>query len=567
MRNKEIAGVLYEIADLLDIKGEKFKPNAYRRAARSLEGLSEDIEGLHTQHRLGEIPGIGEAIQDKIKEYLTSGSISLLERLRNEIPQSVVEMLNIPSVGPKTVGLVWIRLGITSVDELRKAAEEHRLQKLKGFGAKKEEKIIKGIQFMVESKKRNLLGIALPIAEEIMRYLLAQSSCEKVGYAGSVRRMKETVGDLDILAVSKSHGEVVRAFTTMPIVKEVTLAGDTKATVILQSGIQADLRVLDESSWGAGLQYFTGSVDHNVHLRTIAQKRGLKLNEYGVFKGEEQIAGENEEDVYRALDLDFVEPELREDSGEIEAAQSGQLPNLLTLQDIRGDLHVHTNKTDGADTLEAIVDAAQRKGYEYIGISDHSQSLMVARGMGADDLLSRRDEIHALDKESDIRVLIGTECEILENGDLDYPDDVLQELDYVIAAVHSKFRMPADKMTDRILAAVSNPCVHVLAHPFTGLINRREPVQFDYERVIVEAADRSCALEINAFPDRLDLSGPAARLAKENGARLIINTDSHSIGDLDFMRYGVGTARRGWLEPSDVVNCWPYEKVKEFFSR
>ncbi len=567
MRNKEIAGVLYEIADLLDIKGEKFKPNAYRRVARSLEGLSEDIESLHKKNRLGEVPGIGEAIQEKIKEYLTSGSISLLEKLKSEIPQSVVEMLDIPSVGPKTVGLVWIQLGITSVEELRKAVEDHRLQKLKGFGAKKEEKIIKGIQFMVESKKRTLLGVALPIAEEMMRFLLTQSPCEKVSYAGSIRRMKETVGDLDILAVSKGHEKVVRTFTTMPLIKEVVMAGDTKATVILQSGIQADLRVLDEQSWGAGLQYFTGSVDHNIHLRTIAQKRGLKLNEYGVFKGEEQMAGENEESVYKALGLEFIEPEMREDNGEIEAAQSGRLPNLLTLQDIHGDLHVHTNMSDGADTLEAIVTAAQAKDYEYVGISDHSQSLLVARGMSADDLLMRRDEIRKLDRKSDIRVLVGTECEILENGNLDYPDDVLKELDFVIAAVHSKFKMTADKMTDRILTAMSNPYVHILAHPFTGLINRREPIQFDYERVVIEAADKGCALEINAYPDRLDLSGSAARLAKENGAKLIINTDSHSVSDLDFMRYGVGTARRGWLEPNDVVNCWPYEQMKGFFSR
>ncbi len=568
MRNKEVAGVLYEIADLLDIKGEEFKPNAYRRAARALEMTSDDVDHLVAGDRLKDVPGVGHAIVEKVKEYLATGHIPLLDRLKEEIPQGVIDMLSIPGVGPKTVGLVWHQLGIAGIEDLKKAAQEHKLLGLKGFGEKKEAKILKGIEFLGESSKRTPLGIALPLAEEIVALVTANSPVIKMSYAGSIRRMRETVGDLDFLVASEQREEVVRAFTTMPLVREVVMAGDTKATVILREGMQADLRVLEERSWGAGLQYFTGSKDHNVHLRTIAQRQGLKLSEYGVFRGEEQIAGATEEQVYAALGLSYIEPEMREDSGEIEAALEGRLPKIVTLADIRGDFHVHTTLSDGGDSLEDMMGAARARGYSYMGISDHSKSLKVARGVNVADLMARRDRIRAINQTSgDFRVLLGTECEILANGGLDYPDDVLRELDYVIASVHSKFNMGLREMTDRVLAAVNHPYVNILAHPFTGMVQRREPIQLDFERVAEEAAERRTALEINAFPDRLDLSGSQARLAKEMGARLVINTDSHSAGHLGFMRFGVGTAGRGWIEAEDVVNCWPYERVKEFFSR
>jgi len=568
MRNKEVAAVLYMIADLLDIKGEKFKPNAYRRAARVMEMMEEDIEVLAAGQKLKDISGIGEAIAEKTAEYLKTGKVAVLEELRKEIPQGVVEMLEIPGVGPKTAGLVWKELGITDVEGLKKAAAEHRLLKLKGFGEKKEAKILRGIEFLAEAKKRTPIGIALPLAEEMVQLVKGSAPVINMSYAGSLRRMRETVGDLDFLAVSSKREEVVRAFTSMPFVREIVVAGDTKATVILDSGIQADLRVLDEGSWGSGLQYFTGSKDHNVHLRTIAQRQGLKLSEYGVFRGEERIAGATEEDVYRSLGMQYIEPEIREDAGEIEAAQEGRLPRLLTMADVLGDFHVHTSLSDGGDTLEEMIDAARARGYAYVGISDHSMSLKVARGVSVDDLMRRRDEIRVINQTSgDFRILLGTECEILANGDLDYPDDVLKELDYVIASVHSRFNMQIAEMTDRVLAAVNHPYVNILAHPFTGMVQRREPIQLDLERVAEEAAERGTALEINAFPDRLDLSGPQARLAKEKGAKLVIDTDSHSIDHLAYIRFGVGTARRGWLEPDDVVNCWPYERVKEFLSR
>ncbi len=568
MRNKEVAAVLYMIADLLDIKGEKFKPNAYRRAARVMEMMEEDIEVLAAGQKLKDISGIGEAITEKTAEYLKTGKVAVLEELRKEIPQGVVEMLDIPGVGPKTAGLVWKELGIMDVEGLKKAVQEHRLLKLKGFGEKKEAKILRGIEFLAEAKKRTPIGIALPLAEEMVALVKGSAPVINMSYAGSLRRMRETVGDLDFLAVSSKREEVVRAFTSMPFVREIVVAGDTKATVILDSGIQADLRVLDEGSWGSGLQYFTGSKDHNVHLRTIAQRQGLKLSEYGVFRGEERIAGATEEDVYRSLGMQYIEPEMREDAGEIEAAQEGRLPRLLTMADVLGDFHVHTSLSDGGDTLEEMIDAARARGYAYVGISDHSMSLKVARGVSVDDLMKRRDEIRNINQTSgDFRILLGTECEILANGDLDYPDEVLRELDYVIASVHSRFNMQIAEMTDRVLAAVNHPYVNILAHPFTGMVQRREPIQLDLERVAEEAAERGTALEINAFPDRLDLSGPQARLAKEKGAKLVIDTDSHSVDHLAFMRFGVGTARRGWLEPDDVVNCWPYERVREFLSR
>ncbi len=568
MRNKEVAAVLYEIADLLDIKGEEFKPNAYRRAARVLEGYGEDVEVLVAEHRLRDVSGVGVALTEKITEYLTTGKISLLEELKRETPQGVVEMLGIPSVGPKTVGLVWKELGITSIEDLKNAAKGHRLMKLRGFGEKKEAKILRGIEFLSEAKKRTPLGVALPLAEEIVEFVKLNAPVIRMAFAGSVRRMKETAGDLDFLAVSSKREEAVRVFTEMPMVRDVVMAGETKATVILRDGIQADLRVLDERSWGSGLQYFTGSKDHNVHLRTVAQKQGLKLNEYGVFRGDEQISGGTEEEVYRSLGMQFIEPEMREDAGEIEAAQEGRLPKLVTMADMRGDFHVHTNMSDGGDSLEVMVEATLAKGYSYVGISDHSASLKIAHGVSVEDLLRQRDKVRAINQASGgFRVLLGTECEILANGDLDYPDDVLAELDFVIASVHSKFNMQLREMTDRVLSAVSHPHVNILAHPFTGMVHRREPIQLDLERVAEEAAEAGTALEINAFPDRLDLSGPQARLAKEKGAKLVIDTDSHLAGHLAFMRLGVGTARRGWLEPEDVVNCWPFERVADFFSR
>jgi len=568
MRNKEVAALFYTIADLLDIKGEAFKPNAYRRAARVMEMMEEDIGVLSDTQRLKDVSGIGEAIAKKTEEYLTTGQVHVLEELRKEIPQGVVDMLDIPGVGPKTAGLVWKELGIIDVEGLKKAAQEHRLLKLKGFGEKKESKILKGIEFLAEAKKRTPIGIALPLAEEIVRLIKASAPVIDMSFAGSLRRMRETVGDIDFLAVSSKREEVIRAFTSMPFVREVVVAGDTKATVILDAGIQADLRVLDQASWGSGLQYFTGSKDHNVHLRTIAQRLGFKLSEYGVFRGEEQIAGATEEGVYESLGMRYIEPEMREDAGEIEAAQQGRLPKLLTSADILGDFHVHTNLSDGGDSLEAMIDAARASGYSYVGISDHSMSLKIARGVSVDDLMKRRDEIRAINQNSgEFRVLLGTECEILADGDLDYPDDVLKELDYVIASVHSRFNMGIEEMTYRVLAAINHPYVNILAHPFTGMIHRREPIQLDLERIAEAAAEKGTALEINAFPDRLDLSGPQARLAREKGAKLVINTDSHSVDHLSFMRFGVGTARRGWLEPEDVVNCWPYERVKEFLSR
>lgn len=570
MRNAEVARVLYEIADLLEMKGEdRFRPIAYRRAAREIEALPEDIEEVWRSGgvaRLRGIPGVGEAIAEKVDQYFREGKIDTLEELKRDFPSGLVRVMAIPGVGPKTASVLWRKLGITGIEDLRRAAETGQLRRMKGFGQKSEEKILRGIKLVTEGAKRTLLATAWGAAEEVLAYLREHATIEKALAAGSLRRMRETVGDLDILVVSRDPAATTRAFTSMPNVGQVVLAGEAKATVILKSGLQVDLRIFEDRSWGAGLQYFTGNKDHNIHLRNMAQDRGWKLNEYGLFEGERQMAGATEEEVYEALGLPWIPPEIREEAGEIEAAQKGDLPRLVELSDVRGDFHVHTNLTDGVDTLEAMVGAAIAKGYEYVGISDHSPSLVVASGLSPEALRMHRARIRGLNRELEgrITVLVGTECDILEDGTLDYPDEVLKELDYAIAAIHSRFTLSEKEQTERVLRAISSPYVNIYAHPFSGLIGQREPIAIDFEAVLETAAANGAALEINAYPNRMDLNGARARLAKEKGCVLTVDTDSHARGQLDFMRFGVGSARRGWLGPDDIVNCWPLDRVRAF---
>ncbi len=551
MRNAEVAKILNEIADILELQRVKFKPQAYRKAARSVETLEQPVE---TVHDLKAIPGVGDAIAKKISEILKTGSLDYLEKLRKEIPQGMDQLMQLPAIGPKTAQVLASQ-GIHSVEDLEKALRENTLQKMKGFGPKTIETLKRSIELHKSQKGRRLLGKILPLCKMLEQPLTPLS--EKVVITGSVRRYKETVGDIDILVISSEPEKVMETFTTLPLVQEVLSKGSTRSTVILQRGIQSDVRVLPRESFGAALQYFTGSKEHNIKLRDIALKKGFKLSEYGLFerKTEKKIAGDSEEEIYHLLGLQYVPPELREDQGEIEAAQTNSLPDLVEKTQIKGDLHVHTEWSDGHDSVEAMVLRAQELGYEYIGICDHSRSSRIAHGLSEEKLLKQNALIRKLrDHVEGMTVLSGVECDILPDGSLDYPDSVLGELDFVIASVHSRFKSTREEVTTRVMRAMENPSVKVLGHPTGRIIGRRDPLNLDMEKIFETAVETKTALEINCYPDRLDLKDTHVRQAKECGVLLALGTDSHSIRDLDFIELGVGTARRGWAEPKNVLN-------------
>ena len=555
---------------MMDILGEDvFRVLSYRRAARQLESVTEDVEDLVREGRVDQIPGIGEALGEKIKEYVTTGRITFYDELRAKFPPGVLDLLRIRGLGPKKVKMLWQELGITDIETLRKAAETHRLSKVKGFGPKTETNILRAIELAKEGEARFLLADAYEVAEDVVRYLRERAPVKQLIAAGSLRRMKETVGDLDVLATTNTPEAVVEAFTHMPGVREVVASGVKKTVVLMGAGrrsIQVDLRIVDDGSWGAALQYDTGNKDHNIHLRTMAQKRGLMLNEYGVFRDEKKIAGETEESVYGSLDLPWIPPEMREEQGEIEAAIKRELPPLVEDKDIQGEFHVHTSDTDGKESVRAMVQAAQKRGYGYVGISDHSVSSTIAFGLSAEKALARRDRFRELNREmKGFTVLLGTECDILDGGVMDYSDDVLKEFDYVIGAVHSRFTLPKQEMTARVVAAVSNPHVDILAHPTTRKIGQRDPIDIDLDEVYAACAKHGTAIEIDAYKDRMDLNGPQARAAKLAGCTISVDTDSHASAELAWMRFGVGTARRGWLTRDDVLNAWPLEKARAFF--
>lgn len=553
----------------MEIKDENpFKIRAYRKAAQNLEALSEDIEDLARKGRLTEIPGIGKDLAAKIMEFLSTGKITDHERLRKDIPPTLLELLSIPGVGPKKAKLFYERLGIKSIRELEEAAKKGMLAGLPGVGAKTEEKIRKGISLWRKSRERRSLGRILPLAQEIIAKLSEAPSVKKISAAGSLRRMKDTVKDLDILVVSTEPMDVMNRFVSLPFVMEVLGMGPTKSSILTNEAFQIDLRVVPEESFGAALQYFTGSKNHNIHLRQIAIKRGLKVSEYGVFKeNDERVAGYTEEEVYQALGLPWIPPELREDRGEIEAALEGRLPKLIEVTDIKGDLHVHSKWSDGGHSIDELVQKALERGYQYIAITDHSKSLGVARGLDEERLLKQIEEIRDVqERYPNIKILAGIEVDILQDGSLDLPDEVLSKLDIVIASVHSAFNMSQEEMTRRILKALSNPHVDILGHPTGRLIEEREGYKVDIMAVIQKAKEENVALEINAFPQRLDLNDINAKIAKEMGVKLAINTDAHTWGQFDFMVFGVATARRGWLEKEDVINAWETERLLSWLS-
>jgi DNA polymerase (family 10) len=564
MKNQQVAKIFNEIAELLELKGENvFRIRAYRRAAQNIDGLSKDVTTL-SKEDLTSIPGIGADLAAKIQEYLSTGKVAKHEELKNEIPEGVLQLLQVPGLGPKKAKMLFDKLKVKSVDDLEEALKKGKLSGLPGIQKKTEENILKGIELLKRGTERRPLGRVLPLAEDIIRRVRDAAPVGTIEVAGSIRRMKETVKDIDILTTSKNPEAVMDAFVKLPHVTRVLMHGPTKSSVITEEGIQVDLRVVEEDSFGAALQYFTGSKQHNIKLREMAVKAGLKINEYGVFKepGDKKVGGKKEEDVYKALKLPNIPPELREDTGEIEAAQKGKLPDLVTLDDIRGDLHVHTKWSDGSHDLDTMVQAARKKGYQYIAITDHTKGLGVAHGLDEKRLA---EEIRLIDEAnsrlSGFRILTGTEIDIRADGRLDLPDEVLAGLDIVVASIHSGFKQPQEQITKRILSAIRNSCVSVIAHPTGRLIGERDAYALDMEAVLREAARYGVAMEVNAYPLRLDLNDLHIKMAKEYGVPLVISTDAHVTTQYDFMAYGVSIARRGWAEKKDVLNTLSYEQL------
>jgi len=570
VHNATIEAIFDEIADLLDIQGANpFRVRAYRNAARTIGDLGTDIKTLMDQGTaLTEIPGIGADLAKKIEEIISTGKCEFLERLHKQLPPAITDLLKIPGLGPKRVRVLWRDLKIQTLEQLLKAAREGRIQELPGFGEKTEEKIVEAAQAHLSQTHRFKLAVAAQYAEGFAAHMRRGRGIERVDIAGSFRRMRETVGDIDLIVIARDAGQAMGRFTAYEEVKEVLASGPTRGSVVLKAGIQVDVRIIPKESYGAALVYFTGSKAHNIAIRRIAQDKGFKMNEYGVFDGDRRIAGETEESVYEAVGLPWIAPELREDRGEVEAALAGTLPQLIELSDLRGDLHAHSKASDGHNTIREMAKAAQAAGLEYVAITEHSQRLTVARGLDAIRLVKQGAEIDRLNRELDgITVLKGIEVDILEDGTLDLPDSVLAHLDVVVAAVHSRFDLPRAKQTQRILAALDNPVVAILAHPLGRLIDEREPYDVDMQKIIRKAKAKKIALELNAHPERLDLLDIYCQMAKQEGALVSINSDAHSTYEFGMLRFGVGQARRGWLEKKDVLNTRSLKELRAWLSK
>jgi DNA polymerase (family 10) len=564
MENKTIADIFTEIADVLEIQGENpFRVRSYRNAARTIEDMSRSLESLvKADENLEEIPGIGKSMSEKIREILSTGKCHTLEELRSRVPPGLTELLKLEGLGPKKVKVLYDELAVDSVDRLEKAAQAGRLRNLPGMGLKTEEKILKSIEHYRAGLGRFKLSVGFQYAEALLRHLKGVPGVKRLDPAGSFRRRRETIGDLDILAICAKGCKVMDRFADYGDVAEVLARGETKSSVRLKCGLQVDLRVLEEESFGAALHYFTGSKAHNVAIRERAKEKGLKVSEYGVFraKDEKRLSGAEEEDVFKAAGLPPIPPELREDRGEVQAAEKGTLPRLIELSDIRGDLQMHTTASDGKNSILEMARKAKEMGYAYIAITDHSKAVRVAGGMDEKQLAKHLKEIEKANGQiTGFRILKGVEVDILPDGDLDLKDDILRECEVVLASVHSRFSMEEGEMTRRVIKAIRNPNVKILAHPTGRLILEREPFKINLQEVVQAAVDHGVILEINAYPDRLDLKDVDARMARDLGARLAIDTDAHSALQLELMKFGVFTARRGWIEAKDVINTLPLE--------
>lgn len=568
MENKSIPEVLEEIGTLLEIKGENpFKTRAYFNAAKVLLSI-DNLEDMIKEKRLREIKGIGEALSKKIEEYSENGKMAYYEDLKKEIPESLLELMGIPNLGPKKIKILYDDLGITNIGELEYACKENRLITLPGFGEKTQEKILKGIEFLKKHKGEFLFGDVYLEAEKIKERFQNRVEPGFVEVCGSIRRRKEVVKDIDILVAGDDHEALSVYFTAMPEIDEVLLKGDTKTSCRLKSGIEADLRVVGRQAFPYALMYFTGSKEHNVRLRGISKKKGWKLNEYGLFEDERLIECVSEEEIYRMLGLAFIPPELREDMGEVEASEQGRLPELIKLEDIRGTFHVHTEFSDGVDTIERIADAAKQMGLQYIGISDHSQSAYYARGLKTDGIYRQWEIIDRLNRETpDFYIFKGIESDILSDGSLDYDDEVLKGFDFIIASVHSSFTMKREDQEKRILRAMENPYITMLGHPTGRLLLSRDAYDVDMRNIIDGAAKNNVIIELNASPYRLDIDWRYLRYAKEKGVTISINPDAHATGGLYEIVYGVGIARKGWQEKKDILNTHTAAEVMDIFKK
>lgn len=566
MRNLELAWQLEQIAELLEIRDENpFKVRAYRRAAAVIRELPEPVDTVAARGELRRLPGVGEALAAKIEEWLRTGRIAFYDQLARELPPALADLLRILGVGPKAAYRLYRELGVTTVAELEQACREGRVRNLKGFGARSEERILEGIQRLQTHQTRTPLGEALALAREITAWLRALPAVQRVEVAGSARRMRETVGDLDLVCASADPGPVMEAFAALPFVTRVLALGDTRASVVLRTGLQVDLRVVPPAAFATALHHFTGSQAHNVHLRRRAREKGLHISEYGVARDDgTPLPVENEAALYELLDLPYIPPELREDRGEIEAALAGRLPRLVEVEQVRGDLHVHSTWSDGASSLEEMVAAAAARGYEFIGVSDHSPSLAVAGGLSPDRLRQKWAEIERVQaRYPGIHILRSAEVDILPDGRLDYPDDLLAAMDLVIASIHSRLNQETEQITARLLAAIRHPAVHVIAHPTGRLLGRRAPYPFDFEAVCREAAAHGVALEINASPDRLDLNDEHLVRARRLGVFFVADTDAHHTRQLADLRLGIGQARRAWLGPEAILNTLPWGELRK----
>ena len=567
VHNADIARVFEEIADLLEIgDANPFRVRAYRNAARVVGELQLDIAAtIGRGMELPKLPGIGEDLAGKIHEIVATGHCALLDRLRTKMPPAIAELLRIPGLGPKRVKALYRELDVQTLEQLYRAARDGRVRKVHGFGEKTEVNILRAVEARLSKARRFKLAVAAQYADAFADDLRQSRGVGNVVVAGSLRRMRETVGDIDILATSDASSDIIERFVRYGDVKEVLSQGDTRSSVLLKSGIQVDLRVVPRESYGAALHYLTGSKAHNIAIRRLAQERGLKLNEYGVFDGSRRVAGDTEESVFAAVGLPYIEPELREERGEIEAARSGHLPRLVEVRDLHGDLHSHTKWSDGRHSIREMALAARSHGLAYLAITDHSRRLTVAHGLDPMRLRKQLAEIEATDVPG-IVLLKGIEVDILEDGTLDLPDTVLQELDVVVAAVHSKFDLSRERQTERILRALDHPLVSILAHPLGRLIDAREPYDVDMLKIIRKAASRGRFLELNAHPERLDLFDTHCSMAKDEGVLVSVNSDAHAIHEFDNLKHGIGQARRGWLERSDVLNAQPLAELRRLLA-
>ena len=577
MANRELAKIFNEIALYFEMDGAPFKPQAYEKAAINLETLSEDVKDIYKKggrEALEEIPGVGKNIADKVIEYIKVGRIKEYEKLKKKTPVSIDELISVEGIGPKGVSYLYKKLKIKNLKDLERAAKAGKIRNLPNFGKKKEQNILEGIEFVKRSKGRFLLGEILPKVQEIISELKKLKEIKQISEAGSVRRRKETIGDVDILITSPNPKKVIDYFTVMPGVVKIWGKGPTKASVRLSVGvgIDVDLRVLPNSQFGSALQYFTGSKEHNIILRKIAIDKGLKLNEYGLFRGPKMIAGRTEKEVYAALKMDYIEPELRENQGEIEAAlrqargKPNGLPKIIGYKDILGDLHCHSNWDGGNNSIEEMAKTAQKMGYQYIGIADHTKFLRIENGLNEKQLIERNKEIDKINKKfqasgSKFQVLKGCEANIMADGSIDIDDKVLAQMDFVIAGVHSQMKMLKVQMTERIIKAMKNPNVDIISHPTGRILKKRDEYEIDFDELLKIAKETGTILEINAFPVRLDLNDVHIKKAKQAGVKMVINTDAHKKEHLRFIEYGISQARRGWAEKKDIINTWPLEKL------